>query len=240
MHAMNSDIQKSYDFLLQRFGKQHWWPARTRLEMMLGAILTQNTAWSNVEKAISGLRKANAINLQILEKASQEKIAEWIRPAGYFNQKAGYIKTMIENIRSFGSQTGHCASQMPQSSQCFVLTPSASDDLLNALFALDTPALRKELLSWNGIGPETADSILLYAAKRPVFVVDAYTKRVCSRHGWCDRKASYDSVAKLFTDNLPEEVQLYNEYHALIVRLCKEHCTTTPKCDGCPLGCYLR
>ena len=212
---MNPDIQKSYDFLLRRFGKQRWWPARTRLEMMLGAILTQNTAWTNVEKAISGLRKANALNVQALEQASQEQIGEWIRPAGYFNQKAGYIKTMIENIRA------------------------RFDGSLNSLFALDTPTLRKELLSWKGIGPETADSILLYAAKRPVFVVDTYTKRVCSRHGWCDRKASYDSVAKLFTDNLPEEVQLYNEYHALIVRLCKEHCTAAPKCEGCPLEPFL-
>ncbi len=178
---------------------------------MLGAILTQNTAWTNVEKVISNLRKNNALNFQTLDQASQEQIAEWIRPAGYFNQKAGYIRVMIETIR-----------------ECF-------NSSLDQLFTLDTPALRKELLSWKGIGPETADSILLYAAKRPVFVVDAYTKRVCSRHGWCGKKASYDSVAKLFADNLPQDIQLYNEYHALIVRLCKEHCNTAPKCEGCPL-----
>jgi len=208
---MNSFIRQSYDALYARWGEQHWWPARTRLEMMLGAILTQNTAWTNVEKAIFNLHMANAFNLETLEKSSREQIAEWIRPAGYFNQKAGYIKTMVENIRKrFGGS-------------------------LNRLFALDTPALRKELLSWRGIGPETADSILLYAARRPVFVIDAYTKRVCSRHGWCDSNASYDSVAKRFTDNLPEDVQLYNEFHALIVRLCKEHCRTMPKCKGCPL-----
>lgn len=211
----DSVIQQSYDALFVRWGKQHWWPARTRLEMMLGAILTQNTAWTNVEKAISNLQKADALNFQTLDNAPQEQIAEWIRPAGYFNQKAGYIKVMIETIRKH-----FCGS-------------------LNTLFALDAPALRKELLSWKGIGPETADSILLYAAKHPVFVVDAYTKRVCSRHGWCDKKASYDSVVKLFTDHLPEEVQLYNEYHALIVRLCKEHCNTTPKCEGCPLEAFL-
>ncbi len=202
-------IQQSYAALFVRWGEQHWWPGQTRLEMMLGAILTQNTAWTNVEKAISNLRKNNALKFQTLEKVSQEQIADWIRPAGYFNQKAGYIKGMVENIGSFGT--------------------------LNQLFTLDTPTLRKELLSWKGIGPETADSILLYAAKRPVFVIDAYTRRFLSRHGLCDKKASYDSVAKLFTDNLPADAQLYNEYHALIVRLCKERCNTTPKCEGCPL-----
>ncbi|MCK4565235.1 MAG: endonuclease III domain-containing protein, partial [Verrucomicrobia bacterium] len=111
---------------------------------------------------------------------------------------------------------------------------------LNPLFALDTPALRKELLSWKGIGPETADSILLYAAKRPAFVVDAYTRRFLVRHGWCEKKAPYDSVAKLFTDHLPIDVQLFNEYHALIVRLGKEHCKTQPQCKGCPLERFLK
>ena len=207
----NPFIQESYDTLFARWGAQHWWPARTRLEMMLGAILTQNTAWSNVEKAISNLRKSNALNFQTLETASKEQLAGWIRPAGYFNQKAGYIKGMVGTIRE------------------------KHDGSLNKLFALDTPALRRELLSWKGIGPETADSILLYAAKRPVFVVDAYTLRFLSRHGWCRRNAPYDSVAKLFTDNLPRDVQLFNEYHALIVRLGKEHCNAKPKCEGCPL-----
>jgi endonuclease-3 related protein len=183
--------------------------------MMLGAILTQNTAWTNVEKAVANLRKAGAVNLDALQEASAEQIAEWIRPAGYFNQKTGYIKTMVAMITN------------------------RFDGSLNCLFALDTPALRKELLSWRGVGPETADSILLYAAGRPVFVVDAYTKRVCSRHGWCSPKASYDEVARLFTDVLPEDAALYNEYHALIVRLCKEHCGTTPRCEGCPLECFL-
>ncbi len=212
---MNPFIQPSYDALFAQWGKQHWWPGDTRIEMMLGAILTQNTAWSNVEKAMSNLRENKAITFRALEKASVEQISEWIRPAGYFNQKAGYIKGMVDTLR-----------------QRF-------DGSLNQLFILDTPILRKELLSWKGIGAETADSILLYAAERPVFVVDAYTKRFLSRHGWCDEKASYDSVAKLFTDQLPEDVQLYNEYHALIVRLGKEHCNTKPKCEGCPLEKFL-
>jgi endonuclease-3 related protein len=211
----NAFIQQSYDAIFAHWGEQFWWPGRTRLEMMLGAILTQNTTWTNVEKAISNLRKADALTFKTLAKASKEQIAEWIRPAGYFNQKSGYILGMVEIIRE------------------------RFDGSLHKLFAMDTPALRKELLSWKGIGPETADSILLYAAKRPAFVVDAYTKRVCSRHGWCDSKAPYDTVARLFTDNLPEDVQLYNEYHALIVRLCKEHCNSQPKCKGCPLECFL-
>ena len=157
----------------------------------------------------------SSLKFQKLENVSPEQISEWIRPAGYFNQKADYIKEMVTTIRE------------------------RFDGSLNKLFALDTPTLRQELLSWKGIGPETADSILLYAGRRPAFVVDAYTNRVCSRHGWCDEKASYDSVARLFTDNLPRDVQLYNEYHALIVRLCKEYCNPRPRCEGCPLECFL-
>jgi endonuclease-3 related protein len=213
---MKPPLQQAYDALLKRFGKQLWWPADTRFEMMLGAILTQNTAWANVEKALSNLRQAEALKFDTLEGTSREQIAEWIRPAGYFNQKSGYIKTMTATIRN------------------------RFDGSLNKLFALDTPALRKELLSWKGVGPETADSILLYAGRRKVFVVDAYTRRVCSRHGWCEEKTSYDSAAKLFTDHLPEDAQLYNEYHALIVILCKEYCTPRPKCEGCPLQPFLR
>jgi endonuclease-3 related protein len=213
---MNPYIHHSYDALFARWGEQHWWPGDTRLEMMLGAILTQNTAWINVEKAIENLRKSGAVDLDTLEKAAVEQIAEWIRPAGYFNQKARYIRAMIETIRA------------------------RFDGSLDKLFALDTPTLRNELLSWKGIGPETADSILLYAGQRPVFVVDAYTKRFLSRHGWCDPKASYDEIAKLFTDNLPRDVQLFNAYHALIVRLGKEYCNTKPKCKGCPLELFLK
>ncbi len=212
---MNPYILPSYEKLFARFGEQRWWPSRTRLEMMLGAILTQNTAWINVEKALKTLRNHGALDVDTLTKVSVARMAEWIRPAGCFNQKAGYIKEMVEIIRT------------------------RFDGSLDKLFALDTPTLRNELLSWKGIGPETADAILLYAGKRPVFVVDAYTRRVCSRHGWCDKNASYDEVARLFTDNLPEDVQLYNEYHALIVKLCKEHCNTQPKCNGCPLEPFL-
>lgn len=214
---MSSEVIQMYKNLFARWGEQHWWPAETRLEMMLGAVLTQNTAWSNVEKAISNLRKNRALSFQALEKTPQEQIAEWIRPAGYFNQKAGYIQEMLTQIRK------------------------KFDGSLNRLFALDTPELRRELLSWKGIGPETADSILLYAGKRPVFVVDAYTRRVCLRHGWIDEKATYDEIARMFTDHLPADVQLFNEYHALIVRLCKEHCTARrQQCGGCPLEILIQ
>jgi endonuclease-3 related protein len=208
-------IQHVYDALYTRWGPQHWWPADTRLEMMLGAILTQNTAWTNVEMAIENLRIAGALNLAALERASAKQLARWIRPAGYFNQKAGYIKAMTRTLRD------------------------RFDGSLHRLFALDTPALRRELLSWKGVGPETADSILLYAGKRPVFVVDAYTRRFLRHHGWCEEKASYAEIAHLFTDDLPPDARLFNEYHALIVRLGKEHCKAKPQCNGCPLEFLL-
>ncbi len=204
-------IQRFHDALFAHWGEQHWWPARTRAEMMLGAILTQNTAWTNVEKALSNLRKNGALNLRTLENCPQEKLTGWIRPAGYFNQKADYIKAMAATLRN------------------------RFDGSLDRLFALDTPTLRHELLSWKGIGPETADSILLYAGKRPVFVIDAYTRRFLSRHGLCGEKTRYDDLARLFADNLPADPRLFNEYHALIVRLGKEHCKTKPECTGCPL-----
>ena len=208
---MDTHILQSYELLSARWGPQHWWPAEHPLEMMIGAILTQNTAWSNVERAIANLRRHGALGLDALERVSTAELTAWIRPAGHFNQKTRYLKAMAAAIRS------------------------GFDGSLDQLFSLDTPALRNELLSWKGIGPETADSILLYAAKRPVFVVDAYTRRFLSRHGWCEERASYDGIAQLFTDNLPEDVQLFNEYHALIVRVGKEHCKTKPQCSGCPL-----
>ena len=214
--TMQTFIQSAYDTLFDRWGQQHWWPARTRLEMMIGAILTQNTAWTNVEKAIVNLRKNGALDFNTLTAAPEKQIAEWIRPAGYFNQKARYIKCMVVTIRY------------------------DFDGSLNKLFELDTSTLRKTLLSWNGIGPETADSILLYAVKRPIFVVDTYTKRFLARHSMCNKKASYDSIANFFTDNLPEDAQLFNEYHALIVKLGKEHCNSRPKCNGCPLEPFLQ
>lgn len=206
---------KFYEALYARWGEQHWWPAQSNLEMILGAILTQNTAWTNVERAIENLKTEQLINITTLATVEREQLAQAIRPAGYFNQKSRTIQEMAQTL-----QTRFAGS-------------------LDQLFALETEALRTELLSWRGIGPETADSILLYAAKRPIFVIDAYTKRFLSRHGLCAEKAGYDHVAELFTDALPRDVQLYNEYHALIVRLGKEHCNPKPQCTGCPLEPFL-
>lgn len=189
------DLYSLYEKLYAHYGPQNWWPARTRAEMMIGAILTQNTAWTNVEKALSNLRKNRALNFRVLEKTPPGLLAEWIRPAGYFNQKTGYLKALAARIGS------------------------TFDHSINRLFRLDTPALRETLLAVKGIGPETADSMLLYAAGRPVFVVDTYTRRLLAAHQYeKESRQPYDHVAALFTNQLPADVQLYNEYHALIVR----------------------
>ncbi|MBN2164092.1 MAG: endonuclease III domain-containing protein [Pontiellaceae bacterium] len=212
---MNPPIQEAYDALLEKWGAQHWWPAESRLEMMLGAILTQNTAWTNVEKALENLKSNQAISLPALTECTRQQLAEWIRPAGYFNQKAAYIKMMVDRIKT------------------------AFDLSLDHLFKLETSDLRNELLSWKGIGPETADSILLYAGGRPVFVVDAYTRRFLTRHEWIDERVRYDEIARLFTSNLPLNTQLFNEYHALIVQLGKTFCKTRSRCEACPLRAFL-
>jgi len=201
-----------YEAMFTRWGEQHWWPARTHMEMIVGAILTQNTAWKNVERAIARLRKEQALTIQTIDQTSAEQLAEWIRPAGYFNIKA-------KRLQAFTT-----------------LVTQEFNGRLQKLFNLPTPDLRETLLSVNGIGPETADSILLYAARRPCFVVDAYTRRVLSRHGWISEQATYDEVAALICQHIPEDIRLYNEYHALIVRLCKEHCKTKPNCALCPLN----
>lgn len=200
-----------YRRLFAAFGPQHWWPGRTRLQIIVGAILTQNTAWANVEKAIARLRRARALNVRALHGASLARLAGWIRQAGYFRVKA-------RRLRSFTT----------------FLTRRHGGDL-RRLFRLRTPALREELLAVHGVGPETADSILLYAAGRPVFVVDAYTRRFMMRHGWTGAKAGYDDIARVFTAGLPRSVRLYNEYHALIVALGKNYCRTKPRCERCPL-----
>lgn len=193
-----SNLLTIYNELYAQYGPQHWWPARNRTEMMIGAVLTQNTAWSNVEKALSNLRKHAALDFKTLQKTSAEQIAEWIRPAGYFNQKSAYLLNLAALPAAYGS--------------------------LNNLFRLDTKALRRQLLAIKGIGPETADSILLYAGSRPVFVVDTYTRRLLAHHGYPkEANASYSHIAKVFTAALPTDAQLFNEYHALIVRWGKDH-----------------
>ncbi len=204
-------LRSVYDELFKTWGPQHWWPGRTPFEVAVGAILTQHTSWTNVEKAIQRLRAARALTPRAMHHAELADLAEWIRPAGYYNVKARRLRAFTTFLFSkFGGR-------------------------LNRLFALDTSALRGALLSVKGIGPETADSIILYAAHRPVFVIDAYTRRMLDRHGWLDASASYDEAARLFTAALPADTSLYNEYHALIVRLGKTYCGTKPRCEACPL-----
>ncbi|MFH1848139.1 MAG: endonuclease III domain-containing protein [Candidatus Omnitrophota bacterium] len=207
---------KIYKKLYGAFGPQRWWPGDTAFEVMIGAVLTQNTAWSNVEKAIRNLRSAGLLNQKKFAAVPVKRLALLIRPSGYYNMKAMRLKNAMTYIdRNFGGS-------------------------LKKLFALETAELRKTLLGINGIGQETADSIILYAAEKPVFVVDAYTKRIFSRHRIIPGDASYEAVQKLFMSNLPKKTRLYNEYHALIVKLGKDFCKKSkPNCKACPLKSIL-
>lgn len=205
-------LLKIYDRLYKHFGPQYWWPGDTKTEIIIGAILTQNTNWGNVEKALRNLRKQKLLNFAPLRDASEKDIAQMIRPSGYFNMKARRLKNFVDFFyQEFGGSW-------------------------RRIHAEPLPVLREKILSVNGIGPETADSVLLYAMDRPVFVVDTYTKRVLSRHGLIDAQASYDEVQRLFMEHVPCDVQRFNEYHALIVRLAKEYCKTKACCEGCPLN----
>ncbi|MDA8078113.1 MAG: endonuclease III domain-containing protein [Nitrospiraceae bacterium] len=200
-----------YRRLFAVYGPQHWWPGETPFEVAVGAILTQNTNWGNVEKAISNLRNAHALHSHDLHRMPAGRLAQLIRPAGYFNIKAKRLKNFISLLVS---DYDGCMKQMKADTQ---------------------ENLRKKLLDVNGIGPETADSIMLYGLDKPVFVIDAYTKRVLSRHNIMNHDESYDAFQGLFHRQLKRELRLYNEYHALFVRVCKNHCKTKPHCDGCPL-----
>lgn len=200
-----------YRRLFETFGPQHWWPADTAFEVMIGAVLTQNTNWKNVEKAIENLKERDLLDPKRLYNTDTATLAELIRPAGYYNIKAKRLKNLITILNE------------------------SFDGEIDRLFSLDTPTLRNTLLSVKGIGPETADSIILYAAKRPIFVVDAYTHRVLSRHGLIPEETSYEEIQDLFQSNLPHDVTLFNEYHALIVKLCKTYCLKKPQCSTCPL-----
>jgi endonuclease-3 related protein len=200
-----------YHRLLAHFGPQHWWPGDSPFEIMAGAVLTQNTSWSNVEKAVANLKAAGKLDPAALAALSTAELAELIRPAGYHNLKATRLKNLLALIEEQGGV----------------------DDLL----AQPTAALRELLLGVKGIGPETADSIVLYAAGRPIFVVDAYTHRIFSRHGLLSEDCDYFQMQELFMDNLEEDAALFNEYHALIVRVGKEFCKKSkPDCAGCPLA----
>ncbi len=204
-------LTEIYDSLYNSFGKQYWWPGDTGFEVVIGAILTQNTNWTNVEKAIRNLKNAKIFTPKKLHEINQEKLAELIKPSGYFNVKAKRLKHFIDWL--FLNYDGS----------------------LSKLFKLDYATLREQLLTVNGIGKETADSIILYAAEKPTFVVDAYTKRVLVRHGLITEDYDYDAIKEIFEDNLPKEVPLYNEYHALIVMVGKYYCKPKMQCEECPL-----
>jgi endonuclease-3 related protein len=204
-------IQQIYELLFKRFGPQHWWPGETKDEILAGAILTQNTNWQNVEKAILNLKKASVMSLEKLYSIGQPQLAELIRPAGYYNIKAKRLKAFLKWL--FEQHNGR----------------------LSEIESIHTENLRQELLQINGIGPETADSILLYAFDRPVFVVDAYTYRIATRHQLIEPQCDYEQLRSLFEDSLEDNIKLFNEYHALLVRTGKEFCRPQARCAGCPL-----
>ncbi len=212
---MCSAFQNVFDTMLVAYGSQHWWPADTPFEVMVGAILTQNTAWSNVERAIANLKASDWLTAENIIHADLSQLAEAIRPSGYFNQKAARLQ-------------GFCTWYLQQGGY-------------DALTQINTHDLRKALLSVKGIGPETADDILLYAFGRPVFVVDAYTKRIFSRLGLLKGDEGYEVVRAIFERELPADVGMFNEYHALIVQHAKQHCKKKPLCGACCLqqGCKV-
>lgn len=204
-------LEEIFSRLFERFGPLHWWPADTPFEVCVGAILTQNTAWSNVEKAIRALKQAGILTPEALQESDQELLARLIRPAGYFNVKSRRLKdfTAWLFLHHHGS--------------------------LERMFAGHWQELRTDLLRVRGIGPETADSILLYAGDKPTFVVDAYTRRLFQRLGLLPETAGYEETRALFMNRLPGDAALFNEYHAQIVQQCKSFCRSKPLCNDCPL-----
>ena len=210
---MEKQLRDLYARLFARFGPQYWWPQSDGdFEIIIGAILTQNTAWTNVEKAMTNLKRARLLSPDALNRVTEKRLALSIRPSGYFNLKAKKLKAFARFL--FDKHHGK----------------------LSHLFKQDTAQLREELLAVYGIGPETADSIILYAAHQPVFVVDAYTRRIFARLGLVSDEVTYDEMQRLFMRHLPHDEPMFNEYHALIVALGKDICRKTkPKCSECPL-----
>lgn len=200
----------------EKLGPMRWWPARTPFEVIVGAILTQNTAWVNVERAIANLRREQVLTPSALERVPFARLARLVRSSGYFRQKAKKLKAFVRFLRQeFGGS-------------------------LARMLRTPTPELREKLLGVHGVGLETADSILLYAGDHPVFVVDAYTRRILSRHGLMGEKASYEDIRQFFEMSLPRDAKLFNEYHALIVNVGKDWCRTkNPRCESCPLREFL-
>jgi len=206
-------IKDIFEFLIEAYGSQYWWPAKDKknkeTEIIIGAILTQNTAWTNVEKAIENLRKNKLINFKKINKINSKKLANLIKSSGYYNRKAKKLKAFSNFMKKYN---------------------------YNLKKLENKKNLREELLKIHGIGKETADSILLYALNKPVFVIDAYTKRIMHRLKLAVENASYDDLQELFMKNLIKDSKLFNEYHALLVKLGKDVCKKKPVCDKCPLA----
>jgi len=215
----NQDLEKTllsyYAALLRQFGHRNWWPGETPFEVCVGAILTQNTAWKNVVLAIDNLKAASLLDAWRLHETPHDQLAELIRSAGYFNLKARRLRNFVDHL------------------------VQRHEGALLSLFSAPVDELRTELLTINGVGKETADSIILYAAGKPIFVVDAYTRRVFVRHGLISSDDDYDTIQDLFHRNLPTDTALFNDFHAQIVAAGHYYCKRTPACETCPLGSFL-
>ncbi len=209
---MRKRLQEIFEKLLSAFGQRHWWPGDSPLEIMVGAVLTQNTAWRNVEKAIDNMRVKGLLDMDALDLIEKDRLADVIRPAGFYHVKSRRLKALITDVHA---RYGGSIEQMQLTA---------------------TGELRDRLLSVKGVGPETADSILLYALDRPVFVVDAYTRRFLKNHGLYDGGGDYHDVQRFFMDNLPLDTYIFNEFHALLVCLCQRNCKKRPDCRTCPLA----
>jgi len=209
--AGSETLLRIYGRLLRHFGPRHWWPGESSFEVCVGAVLTQNTNWKNVERAIANLKDAGVLKLSVMHLMEHHELAELIRPAGYFRLKARRLKALLDYLYEVGGKK------------------------LEGFNSRPTDKIRKELLDVWGVGPETADSILLYALGRPVFVVDAYTKRIFYRLGLTPKDMEYEDMRAYFESNLPDKLKLFNDYHAQIVATGNNFCSPKPKCDGCPL-----
>ncbi|HLG43193.1 MAG TPA: endonuclease III domain-containing protein [Planctomycetota bacterium] len=208
-------LEDYYRKLSLHFGPQRWWPGETPFEVMVGAVLAQNTAWRNAERAIQNLKTFRLLDPHKIHELDEETLQEAIRPAGFFRQKAKRIKAAVAwLVERFGGSMEAAARE-------------------------NAGTLRTELLEIKGIGPETADSILLYALGKPAFVIDTYTYRVLTRHHWVGEETTYEEMQELMQSKLPRDAKLYNEYHALMVAVGKEFCRTQARCDRCPLKPYL-
>jgi endonuclease-3 related protein len=210
--TLNRILPDIYRRLFAQFGPQHWWPAREPFEVIVGAILTQSTAWTNVEKAIANLKAAGKLSPFTLRRLPETELAGLIHPCGYYNVKARRLKAFMD---WFGEQY---------------------EDSMDKLFSGDTNSLRRELLGVYGIGEETADSIMLYAGNKPTFVIDAYTRRIINRLGIAAKSNRYTDYQALFISHLPSDAALFNEYHALLVKLAKDFCRKRPLCEDCCLN----